>query len=279
MKSAYRANVFILLLMCVTLLGSLVFSFLYQVFDLVPAHWVRALLQYVLLFGGTTAFFLRITGLRLSGLGFRAPERPALSIPCTLLLAVLIQPPLLLISYLTSLIFPDPVAASMQQIVEEPFLLSVLGSALLPAVFEETACRGLYLTDLSDRRPLTVAALSGLVFGFLHWNLQQLPYAFCFGFVIALTALYTKSILLPMLAHFVINLSQLILAYRQIELFPDVRTLVTAAIICLPLVIGLLVLLRGKDPAEGELPTRFNKEWLPLLYAALLFAAVCILLR
>ncbi len=230
MNSFSRANVFFCIILVCFVAGAFVMAALYQAVGIMPPYWLRSLLHYGLWFGLPILWGMRRLGYRASDVGFRRPKRPMLAIGAAFLTAFLIQPPLLLISALSELVFPNPVTAAMDQILADPLPLALLASALLPAFFEEWACRGVYLTECRSLGMWPAAALSGLVFGILHLNLQQLPYAFCFGTVAALLTWMSGSLWPAILMHLLINAAQVLMARYEIVLLGSWAELLPAAL-------------------------------------------------
>lgn len=272
MKSIYRANLFIRLLLIALLAG----SFLLQMAFAGAPRWLRSLLQYAVIFGGTSLLFMRIMHLSASDVGFRKPHLSDLL--TGLALGLVLQPPLLLISACSELLFPNPVAASMARILKDPLPLAVLSTAVCPAFFEEWTCRGIYLSDWSDRRPVIAACFSGLVFGLLHLNLQQFPYAFAFGFLIALLALGTGSIWPGILAHCVINTTQLFLGLHPVAWLESVPNI---ALLSVPCTAAAFLLLRRsfRRPDKAFVSGFTFQQMEPLLHTVLLFIAALLVLR
>ncbi|HZT82943.1 MAG TPA: CPBP family intramembrane glutamic endopeptidase, partial [Gemmataceae bacterium] len=82
----------------------------------------------------------------------------------------------------------------------------LLALAVLPAVCEELAFRGLILAGLRQRfRPWTAILLSSLLFALYHMNVFQLLPAFAFGVVLGLLAVRSGSVLPGMLLHLLHN--------------------------------------------------------------------------
>ncbi|MGN0203958.1 MAG: lysostaphin resistance A-like protein [Coprococcus sp.] len=77
--------------------------------------------------------------------------------------------------------------------------------ALMPAFNEEFLCRGILYQAYSPASKVGGAVLSAFVFGLLHLNFNQMPYAFYIGIVFALMVEGTGSIYTSMLMHFVLN--------------------------------------------------------------------------
>lgn len=93
------------------------------------------------------------------------------------------------------------------------FLLSAIEVAVVPAFFEEFAFRGVTLGLL--RRSMSDGAaiiLSAVMFGMMHGNIEQIPFAFCMGVVFAYVTVITDSLFPAMAAHFANNLSSVVLS-------------------------------------------------------------------
>lgn len=74
--------------------------------------------------------------------------------------------------------------------------------AVLPAICEEIAFRGMLLSGLRRRfRPMTVAVVVGLIFGFFHMTLFRIAPTAALGIVLTAIALMTGSIFPGMLLH------------------------------------------------------------------------------
>ncbi len=94
------------------------------------------------------------------------------------------------------------------------FLLAVLNIAIIPAFFEEFAFRGVAFGLLRKKMPdMAAVTVSALLFGLLHGNMEQIPFAFCIGMVFALSAVLTGSIWPAITAHFLNNFSSVVLDY------------------------------------------------------------------
>ena len=85
------------------------------------------------------------------------------------------------------------------------FVLQVISVALLPAICEETAHRGLLLHGLSCIGIGRAMLISSLLFGLMHLNINQFFYAVVLGFIIALSVVVSKSILPAIIIHFMNN--------------------------------------------------------------------------
>ena len=84
-----------------------------------------------------------------------------------------------------------------------PFAVFIM--AVLPGIFEEALCRGIVMSNYKTTNVFIMYFMSGLLFGIMHMNVQQLFYAVPAGMLFAFFAHRTNSILSAMLAHFAVN--------------------------------------------------------------------------
>ena len=245
MRAFYRATIFFCIVLVCFIAGAFVMPTLYQASGIQLPYWLRSLLHYGIWFGLPILWGMRRLDRTFSDIGFCRPKRPLLSLGTAVLAAFLVQPPLLLVSALSEQIFANPVTAAMGQILADPLPLALLSSAILPAFFEEWACRGVYLTESKPLGMWPAVLLSGLVFGILHLNLQQLPYAFCFGTIAALLTWMSGSIWPAILMHALINTSQVLMARYEVSILESWNDLISAAAMG-ALLTGLLLYLLYK---------------------------------
>ena len=101
------------------------------------------------------------------------------------------------------------------------FLLFTITLAILPAIFEELFFRGLLLNSLEGHGTITKVVTVGICFALYHCNLGQLVYQFIYGVAFCLLALYTKSTLPCIIAHFINNFVIILFEYLgvYIDLF------------------------------------------------------------
>jgi len=104
---------------------------------------------------------------------------------------------------------------TMENLVPLLFVLAVM-----PSICEELSFRGAILSASDGMKIGNAALLNGVLFGLVHMNPQQIPYATFLGVVFALFVLHTKSILSSILAHFMVNGPNVLMAVLVVEL-PD----------------------------------------------------------
>ena len=132
-----------------------------------------------------------------------------LSIPNVLLLTVFsfcLRPLMTLVNAFSRQYAVDSTAGLMIDIAtQNPFLLTLVCVAIIPAIFEESVYRGAFYQEYRKMNPLGAIFFSALLFGLLHGNLNQFTYAFIMGIIMAVVIEATDSILSTMIIHFVLN--------------------------------------------------------------------------
>ena len=174
---------------------------------------------------------------------------------------VSIQPIMSLLSYLMSLFFPNPVEQSITGIQESGLIISLLSVTIIPALLEEAFSRGILLSGYQFLGKWKAAFVSALLFGLLHMNPQQLPYAFVVGFIFCFLVERTDSLYASILPHMVINATTVFSIFTEgagtgpVELEQSVIlvTLLMMALFSLPWLAVLLYLFLKINPPKAEL--------------------------
>lgn len=122
-----------------------------------------------------------------------------------------------------SMMFADNhVAGTIDSLMDNMFIVNLLMIAVLPAVFEEIAYRGIVFYGLRDYGVIAAVVVSGVLFGLNHMNLNQFLYACLLGMVFALMDEASGSILASMVMHFVFNINT-VLAIEMYKLMPYIE--------------------------------------------------------
>lgn len=177
-------------------------------------------------------------------------------------LGVSIQPIMSVLSYAMALIFPNPVEQSVGGIFDSGFIVSLLSVAILPALLEEFISRGIILSGYQFLNKWKAAAACALLFGLLHMNPQQFPYAFVVGFLFCFLVDRTDSILAAILPHMIINGTTVVSIFTEGagmgELPPEMTesvilvTLLLMALLSIPWLAILLYLFLKINPPREE---------------------------
>lgn len=128
------------------------------------------------------------------------------TIPLTVLFTFFIWPLLSVVNSISLLFSKNLISDTVtNNILQKGVLLTLITSALFPAIVEEFTFRGVLYSQYRNERPIKAALLSGLCFGLMHMNFNQFSYAFVLGIILALLIEASGSILPSMLVHFTFN--------------------------------------------------------------------------
>lgn len=126
----------------------------------------------------------------------------------------------MVLTVLTGMVFrtsAENAADSMQQLIGDNFLSTLLVVALAPAICEELMFRGYIFSAFEARlSPVMAIAGSSVIFGLYHMSIVRFFTTAMIGAVICYAAHKSKSILPGMLMHFINNaLSVLVMYYPE----------------------------------------------------------------
>lgn len=85
------------------------------------------------------------------------------------------------------------------------FVLAVVIMAMLPAIGEELLMRGTVVPAMTSRGIWFGVFISALLFALMHNNPMQTVYQFCFGAVLAIVFMLSRSVVTCMVLHFLSN--------------------------------------------------------------------------
>ena len=173
------------------------------------------MLQYVVLLGVPLAIgliFCRRTGAKpISRQPVPAPHAVAL-LAAGLAACVFANFVASIVSEWASFIGIEPISMPSSQNGTLPILLlSLLSTAVLPAILEEWLFRGVILQLLRPAGDLTALILTSALFGVTHGTVEQIPFAFVVGLACGYYVLKTGNIYLGMVLHFLNNAMAVVL--------------------------------------------------------------------
>lgn len=129
-------------------------------------------------------------------------------------------------SFLSDLLYeiglPTPALPSIGDGSFWILLLDLFVFAVVPAVMEELLVRGIVLSTLRPLGNVTAVSLSALMFGLLHGNLAQAPYAFLMGLILGGIYVHTESLRPVIAVHALANTVAVIMSY--LRLYTDSAT-------------------------------------------------------
>lgn len=132
-------------------------------------------------------------------------------------------------------------------------VLAVVATGVIPGVVEECAFRGGLMQPLRTHGDKVAILISAIIFGAFHGNLQQIPFAFMVGLVLAFVTIKTGSILPAMLIHFVNNTNSVIISYLSDNYGDDTANRVFYILMAVVCVAAILLVLVSHLRSKGEM--------------------------
>lgn len=121
-------------------------------------------------------------------------------------------------------------------------IMSVVCTAVIPALVEEFAYRGLVLGILKKHDELLAVFGSAFLFGMLHGNFAQIPFAFVVGLILGYVRVKTDSMLPGILIHFGNNFYAVVVTHFA-EVLPEAYGgMVEAGLIAVLIICGFIAL-------------------------------------
>ena len=130
------------------------------------------------------------------------------------------------------------------------FLLSFIATAIVPALVEEFACRGILLGLLKKQGNVFAVITSSIVFGIMHSNFQQIPFAILVGLILGYIYVKTESIWTCVLVHLVNNAISVIFNYLPSSLGTNEQNmlyLVYLILTMLAAIVGVLLISKSVE--------------------------------
>ena len=130
----------------------------------------------------------------------------------TVLLTIVSCPMYIFANLLSQLFVPNVMAQSMNEILDGSTALALVATTVLAPICEEMICRGFFQNRLKKVLPFMASAIvSGLMFGALHLNLNQLCYGFVLGVIFAYVNRASGTVITSMIMHFLINCGNMLM--------------------------------------------------------------------
>lgn len=165
------------------------------------------------------------------------------------------------------------------------FLLSFIATAIVPALVEEFACRGVVLGILKKHGEGFAVITSAIIFGVMHGNFQQIPFATIVGLILGYIYIKTNSIWLCVIVHGINNAISVIFSYLGDIISVNIQNVLYMVYLTITLILtifGIYLISKNEkldfslEKAEGKLTTkqkysRFFTSWIIILFLALNF--------
>lgn len=162
--------------------------------------------------------------------------------------------------------------------------LSILATAVVPALVEEFACRGIVMGALRKYGDGFAVFTSAIMFGLIHGNFQQIPFAFMVGLILGFVAVKCNSIWPAVLIHFYNNLSSVIFDYVFYGMAVQLQNVIYTIYLVICLLFGLVgVLLLSKNveffkfsTPDTEASEKQKFKWFFLTETTIFVIVICL---
>lgn len=131
------------------------------------------------------------------------------------------------------------------------FILAFLSTAVVPALVEEFGCRGVMFGLLKEHSEGAAIIVTAVIFGVIHGNFVQIPFAFMVGLALAVIRLKTGTLWVAIAVHFCNNLVSVIFEYLLYPLPDMLQNAIYYIYLLTCMLIGVLgVVLIAKNSPE-----------------------------
>lgn len=118
------------------------------------------------------------------------------------------------------------------------FVLNLIVVAVLPALLEELVFRGCLLRLLRTYGDWTAVVVSAVLFGLMHGNLRQVPFAIIVGLVLGWLYVVTQNIWMPILVHFLNNAISVTMEYLSFSMTEEAASWMSVTLIFRLIAVG-----------------------------------------
>lgn len=137
---------------------------------------------------------------------------------------------------------PEPEMPDYLQPTPTSLLINLFVFAVLPSLLEELVFRGYVLRALRPYGDWFAVIVSALLFGLMHGNIAQIPFALIVGIALGWLYVMTDNIWIPVAVHLINNGFSLLLQYCTIGMDNTEVGMVNGFVILTLIVIGALCL-------------------------------------
>ncbi len=163
-------------------------------------------------------------------------------------------------------------------------ILTLISTAVIPPLVEEFACRGVMLGALRKFGDSFAIIVSSVMFGIIHGNFQQAPFAFLIGLILGFVTVKCNSIWPAILIHAYNNLMSVIFQYAFIGVSTELQNVIYTFYMIICLFVGILgiLLIKGDteilklSPAETEACEKQKYKWFFLTETIIFVILICI---
>ena len=134
------------------------------------------------------------------------------------------------------------------------FILAFIATAIIPGLVEEYAFRGILFGALEKFGQGFALLSTSILFGVLHGNIAQIPFAFMVGLGLGYIRVKTGSVWLCVIVHTINNGISVLFDYPLSSISADVQNLIYSLYLAAALLFGIIgIVLLSKKENEKEL--------------------------
>lgn len=135
------------------------------------------------------------------------------------------------------------------------FVLSLIASAVVPALVEEFGCRGIALGMLRGWGDETAIIVSSVLFGLVHANFVQIPFAFLAGVGFAVVRLKTGTLWVACAVHFCNNFISVLMSGPLSGVSLYIQNIVYVMFLSVSIMLGIIgvILLKKRGITDRSL--------------------------
>ncbi len=170
----------------------------------------------------------------------------------------------ILMSFLENFGVPMPDLPSLLENTPTSFALNLLVMAVLPALLEELLFRGCVLRVLRPYGDWLAILVSAALFGLMHGNIVQIPFALVVGVALGWLYVATDNIWLPIAVHFANNAVSVSMEYAMMRLGVMAQELFALLTYGLIIVIGVTAFVMLAVRKSALLRRIGDSDFLPL---------------
>ncbi|MGN0494189.1 MAG: lysostaphin resistance A-like protein [Acutalibacteraceae bacterium] len=163
------------------------------------------------------------------------------------------------------------------------FLLCLISTAIVPALVEEFACRGLILGIFRKYGDSFAVLASAILFGLMHGNFDQMPFAFLVGLALGYIVVKTESLWIAVAVHAANNFISVAFNFLLCGLSQNAQNLIYTLYLMAALTAGIIaaVAVSDKDAfifkrSDTESSFKQKNKWFFSSAVIIIFIILCL---
>ncbi len=139
-------------------------------------------------------------------------------------------------------------------------ILTAIATAVVPALVEEFSMRGVILGSLLPFGEGFAIMTSSIIFGILHGNFDQMPFAFLVGLILGYIRVKTDSLWICIFIHFANNFISVINDYLKNYISSEAISYLYYFMICIFFVLGIISIIKISSNKDFDAFHLSNRE-------------------